>query len=1020
MISSSLPHSTASPRSRSGSHAAEVGAYYDSSHWWYRLFYSDAESLGIHYGFWSGPDTKRADALIEPYLDVMRRLRPIEGHRILDAGCGIGGATLWMADHSRAHYTGITLSEVQRKAAQQVASRRALTGRVDFQKLDYRHTGLPAASFDGVFTIESLCYAYPEPEEAFEEILRLLKPGGRYVMLDGVLNRKPANLDEERLAKEFCAGFRMRDWNTRDEILARLKACGFEAVEFADRTAQIRPSVEDIDRRHHYFNLMRTAESLGVVPAAVLRSLRATGVQRKLYDAGLFGYGVFAGTKTTKVSVPSGYVDEPPAAKRKIAILGGGVGACTAAYYLSQDPRNEITLYQMGWRLGGKGASGRNRKIANRIEEHGLHTWFGFYHNAFRMIQEVYQQCQHQGLLAGSPIQTWRDAFKQSSSSGCAESLPDGSWDLWVGRWPVNDEDPGLGEEVTGNPWALVLAGLEHMVDLWDSLDTRAGRTQGVGRPEVPPGIVQLFNQGAMALAPVVEAAGSGALHLLHHAARQLPADGADHQPIHHWGLGYLLEAAVALVQKTLDGLAGEDPELRRVRTAFDFGFAALRGCLADGVILNGFDVINDQNFIPWLERHGCNRNNDLTRAFVDAAFSYADGDPSRPDYAAGVALRAMLLVFFDRPGAVQWRMQAGMGDIVFSPIYLLLKKRGVRFEFFHFVEDLVPDPENRSVAEIRMLRQVDLAHGAYDPLFPVEGVPSWPSEPFWEQLQGGEALERDEVDFESYWAKARWPSSPVVLRAGEDFDAIVMGISLGAIPFTAGSLVKASPRWQRMVADVKTVPTQAFQLWLNRDVEDLGWKYGDDNPFRAMVCGYVEPHDTWADMSHLIPRESWPVGEVRNISYFCNAAPDGGVPLHDPTFPERQLALTRENARGFLQEAVRLYWPRFFDSAGQPDLAALVALGDGTPEERFAAQFFRMNFEPSERFVQSVTGSVESRLPSDDSGYANLMLAGDWTRNGLDTGCVEAAVLSGMDAAAALRGTARRRLSAAGALAQP
>lgn len=45
---------------------------------------------------------------------------------------------------------------------------------------------------------------------------------------------------------------------------------------------------------------------------------------------------------------------------QKIAILGGGIGALATAAELTNDPdwqRNyDITIYQMGWRLGGKGA----------------------------------------------------------------------------------------------------------------------------------------------------------------------------------------------------------------------------------------------------------------------------------------------------------------------------------------------------------------------------------------------------------------------------------------------------------------------------------------------------------------------------------------------------------------------------------------------------------------------------------------------------------------------------------------
>ena len=56
--------------------------------------------------------------------------------------------------------------------------------------------------------------------------------------------------------------------------------------------------------------------------------------------------------------------DKKRADRERIAILGGGVGALCAAVALSEiDPKGEkyeITLYQLGWRLGGKCASGRN------------------------------------------------------------------------------------------------------------------------------------------------------------------------------------------------------------------------------------------------------------------------------------------------------------------------------------------------------------------------------------------------------------------------------------------------------------------------------------------------------------------------------------------------------------------------------------------------------------------------------------------------------------------------------------
>ena len=52
--------------------------------------------------------------------------------------------------------------------------------------------------------------------------------------------------------------------------------------------------------------------------------------------------------------------------------------------------------------------------------------------------------------------------------------------------------------------------------------------------------------------------------------------------------------------------------------------------------------------------------------------------------------------------------------------------------------------------------------------------------------------------------------------------------------------------------------------------------------------------------------------------------------------------------------------------------------------------------------------GSDRFRLRSDESGFDNLFLAGDWTDNGLNAGCIEAATLSGLQAANAVLGHSR------------
>ncbi len=130
---------------------------------------------------------------------------------------------------------------------------------------------------------------------------------------------------------------------------------------------------------------------------------------------------------------------------KKIAILGGGVGAMTAAWALTSRPgwQDEfaITVYQTGWRLGGKGASGRNRERGERIEEHGLHIWMGFYDNAFRTMRECYGEL---GRPAGAPLATFEEAFRPHNLAVLCEFVR-GRWVEWAIEMPVNGGEPGKG-----------------------------------------------------------------------------------------------------------------------------------------------------------------------------------------------------------------------------------------------------------------------------------------------------------------------------------------------------------------------------------------------------------------------------------------------------------------------------------------------------------------------------------------------------------------------------------------------
>jgi hypothetical protein len=68
-----------------------------------------------------------------------------------------------------------------------------------------------------------------------------------------------------------------------------------------------------------------------------------------------------------------------------------------------------------------------------------------------------------------------------------------------------------------------------------------------------------------------------------------------------------------------------------------------------------------------------------------------------------------------------------------------------------------------------------------------------------------------------------------------------------------------------------------------------------------------------------------------------------------------------------------------------------------------------RPNIDPSERYTLAVAGSTKYRLLADHSGFTNLILTGDWIRNGFNTpGCIESSVISGRQAARVITGVPR------------
>lgn len=698
----------------------------------------------------------------------------------------------------------------------------------------------------------------------------------------------------------------------------------------------------------------------------------------------------------------------------KVAIVGGGCAALTTAFELTRKHhrgRYDVTVYQLGWRLGGKGASGREEKT-KRIEEHGLHLWMGFYENAFRILRECYTELDRGD---DCPIKNWDDAFFPDAWVGVTEQLGDEAWQNWIAHFPPIAGKPGDPFQ-DNNPFTI----RSYLVRCAILLRTFFASVQD----RYPDAAESKGEDGALsALRDVIRSLTDGG-NLLESASRFLSygqfatiaglvqATEAlktiieTLSPIPNNLVSPLLERIAEGARQQLHSLTAQSTELRRIWEIVDIVLAIMRGCVRDGIITHprGFEIIDDEDWLDWLRKHGASEgsvNSAFMRGSYDLLFAFEKGDVTKPRMAAGQALRGAFRMFFTYRGALFWKMRAGMGDVVFAPLYEVLKRRGVTFKFFHRLEDIKLSKDGTHIHRLEFDVQAKMkSKRDYDPLVDVRGLPCWPSTPNYDQLVDGAKLRRNNWDPESHWDRSA--VDKLSLKVGADFDYVVLGIGLGAVPHVCKELIDHDTRWRDMVDHVETVATQAFQIWLNKPMDKLGWALPPIN-----LSGFVEPFDTWADMHQLIPLEDWKVAP-KAIAYFCSVLPDSEIPKDDDQDSLKTCHETvKRHAIRFLDHDIKHLWPDAVDDHGflwsalHDDKRPSNAKTSG--QARFDGQFWKANINPTDRYILSLPGTLKYRISPLDMTFDNMTIAGDWTDCGHQAGCVEAAVMSGRLAAHAL-----------------
>ncbi|MCK9518551.1 MAG: class I SAM-dependent methyltransferase [Dehalococcoidia bacterium] len=161
-----------------------------------------------------------------PDLEAMLAAASLTGtERVLDLGTGAGHTALAFAPHS-AEVVGIDVTPEMIAVAQQEATRRGLAN-VRYEEADASKLPFSGASFDLVLS-RHCAHHLAEPLAALREARRVLKRGGRFLLVDAVAPEDAA-LDTFLNTVEFLRDYsHVRDWRA-SEWVRMFGQAGFEA-----------------------------------------------------------------------------------------------------------------------------------------------------------------------------------------------------------------------------------------------------------------------------------------------------------------------------------------------------------------------------------------------------------------------------------------------------------------------------------------------------------------------------------------------------------------------------------------------------------------------------------------------------------------------------------------------------------------------------------------------------------------------------------------------------------------------
>ncbi len=186
---------------------------------------------------------------------MISKLELQEGMTVVDVGCGVGGPMRRVVREGGVRVVGININEIQLEEARRLNSEAGLDHMVDLERCSFMDmSAIEDDTFDRGYAIESTCHA-PDKQRSFEEVFRVLKPGGLFWGQEMCLTDKfdPKDDRHRAIRQHLMRGIALKEIATFGEVNQALEAAGFHVVEGMDRDVQGGPSTpwyQPMESRH--------------------------------------------------------------------------------------------------------------------------------------------------------------------------------------------------------------------------------------------------------------------------------------------------------------------------------------------------------------------------------------------------------------------------------------------------------------------------------------------------------------------------------------------------------------------------------------------------------------------------------------------------------------------------------------------------------------------------------------------------------------------------------------------------